>query len=247
MILQPILIVGMALAIFICPRWGPRGPVNFKQMTLKQYVYPIFSSILGTLNMIILCCGLTRIELSTCMMLHGGLSIFSTIFSIIFLKRHVYFHQWAGIFLTMLSLLIVGFSGVHNDTDTRHTPKDRAFGIILVLCALVLQGGELVWDEYMLKVKKLPIMFVVAMEGVWGLFIVIFIMWPLGFILPGRDPSPTGGSFENPIDTFLMAFHSSALFFLIIAGIVTVLIYNTFGMIITCTMSSMHRTIFEAL
>ena len=237
----------MSFAIFICPYWGPKGPINLRDYSFRKYLLPIFTSILGTIATFVMTAGLTRISVSIYMMLRGGLSIFSSIFSIIFLKRHILTHQWIGIGLNFISLIIVGISGTLSTSDSRHSWIDRLIGVLMVIGSIILQGAQLVWDEYMLQDLNIPIMLVVAMEGIWGVLISLFCVIPLCFIIPGNDPSQMGGSLENIFDSFIMLGNSWQISLILLASCIAILGYDSSGMTVTSTMSSVHRTIFEAL
>jgi drug/metabolite transporter (DMT)-like permease len=181
-------------------------------------------------------------------MLRGSLSIFSTIFAIIFLKRKFYAFQWIGIILTTISLVIVGIAGVQMYSgDNHYGTGDRIVGVILILIAQVLQGGQLVFDEFMLTRLRLPVMFVVGMEGIWGASIILGITEWLTFIIPGKDPSPLGGSLEFWGDTLLMIRNQWKLGALGLGAILSIGCYDCAGMTVTSRLSSVHRTILEAL
>ena len=246
-----LMFLGMCFAIPVGTKWGPNGKMDLKSFSRYQYVISVFNSICATVAIYINTVGLTRINVSIYMMLRGSLSIFSTIFSILFLKKRFMLYQWIGIILTILSLIIVGIAGVlinGNEDDDRFTWIDRLIGVIIIIIAQVIQGWQLVFDEYMTQTLKLPVMLVVGMEGVWGVLIMIFIAFPLCFIIPGNDPSPfPDGSFENLWDSLLMIGNSGALLAIAIISCIAIGCYDIAGMTVTATMSSVNRTIFEAL
>lgn len=267
-----IMFFGMSFAMIVGLFWGPtNGPMNLKAFSLYQYVISSLNSACATVAIFVNTVGLTRINVSIFMMLRGSLSIFSTLFSIIFLKKKFKKHQWIGIILTIVSLIIVGIAGVmisdnntkknfhnttfsepiensmKNDQSERFTWVDRLVGVIIVIIAQVIQGWQLVFDEYMTQKLELPVMLVVGMEGVWGVLIMLFIGFPFCFIVPGKDPSPLGGSLENVYDSLLMIKNSSSILLICIIACVAIGCYDISGMSVTATMSSVHRTIFEAL
>ena len=216
--------------------------------SFKYYLLPIFSSICSSITLYLMVIGLEKINVSIYMMIRGSLPIFSTIFSIIFLKKKILKYQWFGIFFIILSLIIVGFSGIKmNNNNNNYTWKEKLFGIFLVLIGQIFHGIQFVYDEYLLKNIKLPILFVLGMEGIWGCIIFLFIVAPLSFIIPGKDPSILGSSLENIFDTFIMLSNNSTLIILSILCIFSVCFYDISGMTVTGLMSSIHRTIFESL
>ncbi|KAK8891170.1 hypothetical protein M9Y10_028376 [Tritrichomonas musculus] len=288
-----IMFFGMSFAMIVGIYWGPtNGPMNLKSFSKYQYMISSLNSTCATVAIFINTVGLTRINVSIFMMLRGSLSIFSTLFSILFLKKKFKKYQWFGIILTIVSLIIVGVAGVmisdnnRNDkvernsyTETYLSEKnnteyanntifiqdsrpleslsennserfnwfDRLIGIIIIIIAQVIQGWQLVFDEYMTQTLKLPVMLVVGMEGVWGVLIMLFIGFPFCFIVPGKDPSPLGGSLENVYDSLLMIKNSKFILLICIVACLAIGCYDISGMSVTATMSSVHRTIFEAL
>ena len=174
---------------------------NWKQkFSFREYLLPIFSSVGGNTGVFLNTLGLIRINASIYQMLRGALTIFSTLFAILFLKRKLHKYEITGLIMTVISLIVVGIAGVQMDSDVRFTWQDRIIGCSLIILAQVIQGAQLVYDEFMLKNYNLPVLFVVGMEGVWGLLIDLMIAQPLCLIIPGDDPSPLGGSLETGID-----------------------------------------------
>lgn len=240
--------LGMFLALPFSKLINKNSEKGKRKYTKREYVLPILSSTTGTIAVYAMTYGLVRINVSIYMMLRCCLTIFSSLFSFIFLGKRLKKFQIIGIILTILSLFIVGFAGVQMQADSqRFSWKDRLFGIIIVVLAQVLQGGQLVWDEYMVQNCNLDAMFTVGVEGFWGVVMNILIVVPLSFILPGDDPSPLGGSLENAYDSLLMLVHSWPLIGISVLSTLAICGYDISGMTVTATMSSVHRTIFEAL
>ena len=243
-----ILFCGCALALPFGTLWGPRGAYKLRDFNLRQYVVPCLSSTSASIAIYLNTVGLIRVNLSIYQMLRGALTIFSTLFSIVCLKKRFIAYQWIGIVLTIISLVIVGAAGVQmSGVDDRWQWQDRLLGVFLIILAQVLQGGQLVYDEYMSHDLGLPVMFIVGMEGVWGIFIELLIAQPLTIIIPGNDPSPLGGSMEYIGDTLIMLKNSWQIATITAATVIIIACYDTAGMTVTSLLSSVHRTIFEAL
>ena len=240
--------LGMFLAFPLSKLIYKNNASKNKKYTTKQKLYPIFSSTSGTIAVYINTLGLERVNASIYMMLRGCLTIFSSLFSVIFLHKRLKKYQWLGIVFTILSLVIVGFAGVQMGSDeSKYGWKDRLLGVFSIIIAQVMQGGQLVWDEYMLQSCGLDAMYTVGMEGLYGIILSILIVVPLTFIIPGKDPSPLGGSFENAIDSCLMLFNSWALVGYTLLSTLAICGYDISGMTVTASLSSVHRTIYEAL
>lgn len=235
--------LGMALAYPVFSRQN-KGERKF---TGKEYVMPVVSSICGSSATYIMIIGLSRINVSIYTMIRGGLTIFSTLFRLFVLKKPTTPEQWHGIGLLIIALVIVGIAGVQIESSSRYSWVDRLIGILVVFVAQIVQGGQLVYDEYMAQHLKLPVMFLVGMEGIWGLAITVLIIFPLSYIIPGNDPSGMGGSLENTWDSILMLAHSWALSLIFVVSTLAICCYDISGMTVTGTLSSIHRTVFESL
>lgn len=239
---------GCALGLPLGTIWGPTGTYRLRSFEFRDFVVPIVSSALAVVAMSIEIAGLVRVNLSVYQMLRGALTIFSTLFSAKFLKRTFHAYQLVGIALLVVALIVVGVAScLMTGFDARWTWKDRLIGSLLIVFGQVLQGGQLVFDEYMSQCMGLPPLFIIGMEGVWGLFLDVLIAIPLVSIIPGSDPSPFGGSLEYIGDTFLMLAHSWKLSLTVITMLIVVGCSCMCAMTVTATMSSVHRTILEAL
>jgi hypothetical protein len=181
-------------------------------------------------------------------MLRGSLSISSTLWGMLILKRRYPLFQWIALLLTAVSLVIVGFAGIQmNGLNNHYDWGERLIGVFVILAAEVVQGAQMVYNEWMLKNADLPVMFVVGMQGVWGIVFGLVILQWLTFLIPGRDPSPLGGSFEFWGDTFLMLGNSWRLCLVSVGLIFSIGGYNIWAMTVTARGSAVHRAIFEAL
>jgi hypothetical protein len=97
------------------------------------------------------------------------------------------------------------------------------------------------------KKAELPVMFVVAMQGIWGIATELLILQWVTFLIPGNDPSPVGGSFEFWGDTAIMLANSWKICAVSVGLVFSIGGYNIWANIVTSRGSAVHRTIFEAL
>lgn len=241
------MLFGMSLAIPMCHYIKSPKILKWKEYPKPYLLFPAFCATSGTIAVFINTVGLIRVNASIYMMIRGALSIFSSIFSVLFLKRTIHLYKWIGILLCMISLIIVGVAGTQMGNDDRFTWVDRVIGISIIFIAQIIQGAQLVFDEYMCQNCNLHPLWVVGMEGAWGVFINLVIVQPLCLIIPGSDPSPLGGSFESIVDSALMIVNSWKIAIICLVSMLSICFYDIFGMTVTSTLSSVHRTIFEAL
>jgi len=194
--------------------------------------------------------GLIYVSVSIFQMLRGSMVIFSTILSRIFLPgRRVATHQLIGIITCFIALCIVGTAGFlipQPQGDTSAT--SMAIGISLVILSQIVQAGQIVTEEFLLKDLTLSPLSVVGFEGLWGTLLMIFIACPIAYVVPGADYSPMKhNSLENTIDSFICLASSKSLIIAVLLFCGAVFLYNCYGMLITDSFSAINRTIFEAV
>jgi len=194
--------------------------------------------------------GLIYVSVSIFQMLRGSMVIFSTVLSRIFLPgRRVKTHQLIGIITCFIALCIVGTAGFlipQPQGDT--SPTSMAIGISLVILSQIVQAGQIVTEEFLLKDLTLRPLSVVGFEGLWGTLLMIFVACPIAYVVPGYDYSTMKhNSLENTIDSFLCLASNKNLIIAVLLFCVAVFLYNCYGMLITDSFSAINRTIFEAV
>ena len=60
--------------------------------------------------------------------------------------------------------------------------------MLLIALSCFVQSGQFVLEEkYISSAAKPPPLFVVGVEGVWGMLISLFIIYPAASFIPGED------------------------------------------------------------
>ena len=242
---------GMMFAIFIAKCWDPekKGKVTVTRRSIVMASIPsafdLFASTLMTF-------GLIYINASVFQMLRGSMVIFSAILSIIFLKKHIRAYEWTAIAITIVALVMIGVAGVFipqvtSESGTDYSTSDKVLGCVLVILSQLVQAGQIVTEEFILKDINMPALQIVGWEGIWGLVMMVLIACPFALICPGGDPSPLGGSLENILDSFIQLFSSGSVALVSVIFIIAVMLYNIFGMLVTSSSSAVNRTILEAV
>jgi len=194
--------------------------------------------------------GLIYVSVSIFQMLRGSMVIFSTILSRLFLPgRRVLAHQLLGIVTCFIALCIVGAAGFLIPQPQGNTSAgDICLGIALVILSQIVQAGQIVTEEFLLKDLTLPPLRVVGFEGLWGTLLMIFVACPIAYLVPGGDYSTMKhNSLENTIDSFICLGSNTSLIIAVLLFCAAVFLYNCYGMLITDSFSAINRTIFEAV
>jgi hypothetical protein len=79
------------------------------------------------------------------------------------------------------------------------------------------------------------------MEGLWGLIICVFLLYPLAYYYPGEDH----GSFENPFNTFTMIQNSQSVQIMFCVYFFAVLLYNILACLVTYMLDSVWHAILD--
>jgi len=103
--------------------------------------------------------------------------------------------------------------------------------------------GKVVVEEYFCQDLNMPSIRVVTYEGLFGVAMMLLIVFPLAYFIPGQD----AGSFENIFDSFVMIEHSWMLQGILLTDACCMLFFNYFSMNITKLSSSMLRTLLETM
>lgn len=180
-------------------------------------------------------------------MLRGATIVFSGILSVIFLKKKLGVHHWIGMMTVTAGLACVGATVLLPDPSKPKSADDPpqnlfALGLILILAGQVLASIQMVVEELFLKSGHYSAFNVVGMEGTFGTLIMGLFVLPLCYFLPGDNV----GSYENIVDAFVQVGQAPGLLGLIIAYIFSIACFNFFGLSVSKTLSTIHRTLIDA-
>jgi len=243
----------MSFSFFIGKCWDPEKKGDRPASSLRSQIIVSIPSAFDLFASTLMTFGLIFINVSIFQMLRGSMVIFSAILSIIFLKKKIRSYEWVAISLTITALVMIGVAGVfippygENEETTQYSTSQKLFGSMLVILSQLVQAGQIVTEEFILKDVNMPALEIVGWEGIWGLIMMVLVACPFAFICPGGDPSPLGGSLENIFDSFTQLFNSSSVAMVCLIFLVAVLFYNIFGMLVTSGSSAVNRTILEAV
>jgi len=190
------------------------------------------------------CMGMLYIPASIWQMLKGGSIIFCGLFSVTFLKRKLYGFHWLGLMICVLGLATVGLSSVLGDSQQpgAGSTSELFLGMGLVALGQVVQAAQLIAEEYLMKDVDLPGMQIIGWEGIWGTAMMLLIVYPLLYVLPGSDH----GHQEDVIDTFTMVKNNGHLCLLVIVYLISCGSFNASGIAVTGALSATHRMMMDA-
>jgi len=219
----------------------------------KAFLYIGIPANLDLVASIMMFFGLLYISASIWQMLRGSMIVFSSIESVLFLGRVMKTQHIVGVALCCIGIACVGFASyiaaAESAADVDAASKgptvstsDALFGMGIVLAGQVVQASQVVSEEVLMKEVKLPPLQIVGFEGLWGIIMCILVIFPVCYVLPGHD----AGSFENFPDTMVMLGNSKDLLYMVLLYCFSCATYNISGMLVTSSLSAVHRTMLEA-
>jgi len=187
--------------------------------------------------------GLLWVSASIWQMMRGSIIIFSGILSVIFLKRKLLPYRWLGMFIVAAGLCVVGVSSFLESSSNSGGNHYLVLGICLIVTGQFFNAVQMVLEEAFLKKRNFEPLQVVGMEGLWGLILMIAIILPAMYFIPGKNE----GSYENSWDAMLMISRNMELLAMIILYWISIAFYNFCGLSVTKKLTAVHRTLIDAL
>lgn len=232
---------GMSICILLdLPR--PRGPQQQHQ-TRSNSVWII--AIPAVLDLFATACGTTGLlytTVSVYQMLRGAMLVWTALLSVMFLGRKLTFSNYAGIALCVSGIVLVGLANVAADVDSEEQSQTM-FGFVIILFGQVLQAAQVVLEEFLLRNLQMSSIRVVAWEGLFGMLHCVVWVFPILYLLKGRDH----GHVEDIVDTMHMFSHSWMIVLVLFSDMTMMLFYNVFGMEVTDSLSAVYRVVIETL
>jgi len=189
-------------------------------------------------------------------MLRGGIIIVTCLFLVIFLKKNPKNYQWLGVGIVFLGIFIVGLSSqLDKKADSESQGEKTSFlGIIMLLCSLLFQGFQFIYQEKILINYKCHPMQLVAWEGTWGLLIFIVLLPIFQFIpcnFDGREKVCSGnteGEFylENTVFALKQCGDKIPVLLYAIGQTFSIGSFNFFGIMLVKYSSAASRAVMDS-
>jgi len=206
--------------------------------------------------------GLTYLTTSMYQMLRGFELIFVCLWSLIFLKNHVYLHQGIGLGTLIFGLSLVGYNGVIQAGKDKETAKDPFIGIILMFGSQFFSSTCYVLQEKFIKQYDVNPFQLVGFEGLSGVTIYTILLiifqnvkcndWnydlKTGICFGSDDPETKRDWYiEDTLFAFEQMRDSLALLLVYIFYVVSIALYNIVGINLTKLVSSTARAVVDTV
>ena len=248
-----ITVIGMALAtpiyIYLCYKdkkngtnaLRPISDLSFKE--IMEFLVPAMADLIeGIVSAV--CVVFVGVSIDS-MMKSGTLVGVSLISRFVF-KVHFATFKWFFISWVVISLAMVGASGIISADDSETIKGDAGVVTIIIILKFFSQVGyalKISYEEYFVQKKHYHPIMICGIEGLWETFVCGFICLPIVYYLPGEEGN---GIREDTLDTFAMLKNNYQPLVMTIVIILLGLTYNCVSTTLIGRTSAVIRTLMEA-
>ncbi|KAL7532385.1 hypothetical protein ACHAXR_004596 [Thalassiosira sp. AJA248-18] len=225
---------------------GENDGSSNKQIPTWMYFFLAIPAIFDLAATALCMMGLQYLDVSIYQMLRGSGIIFVALMKQHVLKEHLHKFHWLGVFWNVVSVVIVGATALLASSgggeDAKNDTANVFLGVCLMMAGAFVQALQFVFEEHVMKMDvPAPPLLLIGMEGFWGTVLGIFVMYPIGYYMPGDDH----GSYEDPFNTWDMLMNSRNLQVAFILYFFTIFFYNLFAVLVTFMLSSVWHAILD--
>jgi hypothetical protein len=189
---------------------------------------------------------LMSIPITVWQVFFGFRVLFATLFAVTYRRQRLMLVDWLGLFVSVSGMSFSGVAALlrgiaHNDSDE---VSGIFFGFIIVILSHGIQAFQTIIEERLLHDEGINGATLTAYEGMWGLFVCVFIILPICQVI---NPTDGIGLYENSLETFKMLGKSTSLVMLVVAFLFMVTLFSYFGIAVTDTSTAIHRNMYETV
>ena len=110
------------------------------------------------------------------------------------------------------------------------------------MAGAVVQAMQFVFEEKVMTMDiPSPPLLLIGMEGVWGTFLCLVLIYPAVYYLPGDDH----GSYEDPFNTWSMIMNTPSIQAMFVLYFFVIFAYNLLAVLVTFSLSSVWHAILD--
>ncbi|KDN44140.1 hypothetical protein K437DRAFT_214889, partial [Tilletiaria anomala UBC 951] len=222
-------------------------PKEMQGRAILLFFTPALCDIIGTSLMNV---GLLFTPVSIYQMTRGALVLWVGVFSVIFLRRHLFLFQWVCLAMVMLGVSIVGLSGTLISSSTSDAPSrpdddlppatQAILGVLLILFAQIFTATQFVLEEKIMSKYTVEPLLAVGYEGIFGFSTTLVGMIFLHYFI-GKTPDGKGGPFDLHAG-WSQIISVPAILYSSVAIALSIAFFNFFGLSVTRTVSATARS-----
>jgi len=201
----------------------------------KSFVVLAFPAV-ADLGATALCtAALMYVTVSVFQLVRCTIIVFVAGLKIIFLGFRPTPYMKCGIMLNSTAILLVSASCFAEE----HESSTALIGVSFLILGCLVTSTQYVLEETVMTKRDTPPMLVIGFEGAWGTIIMLTVIFPLAYLLPGSD----NGSVEDFHDSLIMISNSSALQYMCVFYILCITCFNIASIFVTYLLDSVWRSI----
>lgn len=194
--------------------------------------------------------GLNFTYASSFQMLRGSVIVFTTVFSILFLKRRIRIrmYQWVGVFFVICGLAVVGLADMFFSNNSTYSFGDIIMGDTLIIIAQLITASQMVVEEKFVSGNVHPLQ-AVGWEGFWGALMLGSLLYPLSHfnVGPRFSPNLPFHTMEDVIDGLLQMKNDHTIIFATLGNMISIACFNFFGISVTKNMAATTRMVLDSM
>ncbi|CAL5867427.1 uncharacterized protein PFLUO_LOCUS1646 [Penicillium psychrofluorescens] len=212
--------------------------------------------------------GLLFVAASIYQMTRGALVLFVGLFSVLFLRRRLFFYQWSALFIVVLGVAVVGISGALFAGQSSHDSQQDGdgvvaatasrvlmhardaidaqlavqtiVGVLLIAAAQIFTASQFVLEEWILEKYAMDPIQVVGWEGIFGFTVTVVAMIIL-YLAVGRTEAGQYGYFDMR-EGWHEIFSNRAIAMSSLLIMISIGGFNFFGLSVTRSVSATSRS-----
>lgn len=244
--LLTVVFVGRLFAFFplaIMTRCKPdhtlSGPIKILEIMNHTFV-PAFLEIISTALQNY---GLIYMPQTIWSLFHGFQLLFITVFAIVFRHQQLFLVDWLGLFITVAGISASGCGALARGIYAHESNiANLFFAFIAVMLANAIRAYQTIVEEKLVHDLELHPLEVTTYEGLWGSFLLIFIILPILNITPNDIHVLIH---EDTGDAFYMLGRSGVLITLLVFIALTSAVQCFTGLVVVSYSDAIHRVLYE--
>lgn len=211
------------------------------QVPLRTYLFLIIPSIFDLMATFLANIGLMYVTVSVFQLMKCTVIIFVALLKRFVLHDRLSIYMWAGIGINTFAVLVVGITSLGDAaSQVNNSEAKPTLGIWMIVLSCLIQACQYVFEEKLMG-ESAPPLVVVGMEGLWGLLLSTFVVYPIAYYVPGQDL----GSQERFDDAMMMLSNSPLACAVAALYVGVVLGYNVFAILTTYLLNSIWHAILD--
>lgn len=222
-----------------------------KKTTQVKWIHMAFGGFLDAFGSGLQTVGLFLVSPSVYQMMKNGAIIFTAIFTITYLKKPLYRHNWLGVGILMIGFFVVGLSSIiftNNGGGKEQSIFLSLLGVALMFLSLIFQGFQYVYEERIMDQVEVDPKRFIAAEGIFGTITMTILLFVTAN-LPcySEEMCDIDIAFDSPSAAMIQMLRNFPLLFYSILSVLSIMVFNLTGLYLTKYVSSIFRVIIDSI